>query len=90
MKSIQKQEVFIEHIPRANVYGIECYNYSSSADSATPRDWLHHINTPCREHVVSGPAAGRHKMRLAPRLQNMELLRMKFERIDNGDECAYW
>jgi len=33
-----KQEVFIEHIPRANVYGIECYNYSSSADSATPRD----------------------------------------------------
>jgi len=26
--------VFIEHIPRANVYGIECYNYSSSADSA--------------------------------------------------------
>jgi len=30
--------VFIEHIPRANVYGIECYNYSSSADSATPGD----------------------------------------------------
>jgi len=29
-------EVSIEHIPRTN--GIECYNYSSSADSATPRD----------------------------------------------------
>ena len=25
-------------------------NYSSSADSATPRDWLHHINIPCIEH----------------------------------------
>ena len=35
---ILEQEVFIEHIPCANVYGIECYNYSSSADSATPRD----------------------------------------------------
>jgi len=30
-----KIEVSIEHIPRANVYGIECYNYSFSADSAT-------------------------------------------------------
>jgi len=59
---LPKQEVFIEHIPRANVYGIECYNHSSSADSATPRHWLHYINTPsCIEHVVSGPAAGRHK-----------------------------
>jgi len=27
------------HTPREqNIYGIECYNYSSSADSATPRD----------------------------------------------------
>jgi len=34
----KKLEVSIEHIPRENVYGIECYNYSSSADSATPRD----------------------------------------------------
>ena len=33
-----KLEVIIEHIPRTNVYGIECYNYSSSADSATPGD----------------------------------------------------
>jgi len=45
-------EVSIEHIPCMSVYGIECYtgNYSSSADSATPRDWLHHINAPCIEH----------------------------------------
>jgi len=43
-------EVSIEHIPCGNVYEVECYNYSSSADSATPRDWLHHINTPCIEH----------------------------------------
>ena len=34
----RKLEVSTEHIPHANVYGIECYNYSSSADSATPRD----------------------------------------------------
>jgi len=34
----KKLEVSIEHIPHANVYGIECYNYSSSADNATPRD----------------------------------------------------
>ena len=53
--------MFIEHIPRANVYGIECYNYSSSADSATPRD------TPCIEHVVSGPVAGRHKNVAGPK-----------------------
>jgi len=33
-----KLEVSIGHIPHVNVYGIECYNYSSSADSATPRD----------------------------------------------------
>jgi len=35
-----KLEVSIEHIPHANVYGIECYNYLSSADidGATPRD----------------------------------------------------
>ena len=85
---ILEQEVFIEHIPCANVYGIECYNYSSSADSATPSDWLHHINAPCIEQVVSGPAAGWHKNAAGPK--NMELLRIEFERIDNGDECAYW
>ena len=38
------------HTPRKCLYGIDCYNYSSSANSATPRDWLHHINTPCIEH----------------------------------------
>ena len=63
----EQLEVFIEHIPRANVYGVECYNYSSSADSATPRDWLHHINTPCIEHVVSGPVAGRRKNAAGPK-----------------------
>ena len=62
-----EQEVFIQHILRANVYGIECYNYSPSADSATPKDWLHHINTTCIEHVVSGPAAGRHKNVAGPK-----------------------
>jgi len=31
-------EVSIEHIPHVNVYGIECCNYLSSTDSATPRD----------------------------------------------------
>jgi len=45
-----KPEVSIEPIPHTNIYGIECYNYSSSADSATPRHWLHHINAPCIEH----------------------------------------
>ena len=49
IKVCNQLEVSIEHIPRANVYGIECYNYSSFADSATPRDWLHHINAPCIE-----------------------------------------
>ena len=34
----RKLEVSIEHIPHTNVYGIECYNYSFSADSDTPRD----------------------------------------------------
>jgi len=27
-------------IPHVNIYGIECYNYSSSADSATPREFV--------------------------------------------------
>ena len=49
IKVCNQLEVSIEHISRANVYGIECYNYSSFADSATPRDWLHHINAPCIE-----------------------------------------
>ena len=37
------------HTP-CECYGIECYDYSSSTDSAIPKDWLHHINTPCIEH----------------------------------------